>query len=151
MDRIISTYFSFLDKCSLIEEKELIDNCVEDIEGELIIRPEIEIYGKVCRQGRNVGFFSDISEGYHYSNKLMTSKPLTNNLKELMTKINVRFNTAFNGILINEYVDGKDSIGVHSDDESKLDTSSGILSLSYGATRKFRVKNKITRKKLLMQ
>ena len=149
MDRIIGTYFSFLDKCSFIEEQELIDNCVEDVEGELLERPEIIVSGKVCRQGRNVGFFSDVSEGYYYSNKLMPSKPLTNNLKELMSKINIRFNTGFNGILINEYVDGKDSIGAHSDDESRLDTSSGILSLSYGATRKFRVKNKITKEKVI--
>ena len=49
-----------------------------------------------------------------------------------------------NGILINRYNDGNNCIGAHSDDESNLDNI-GVMSLSYGAIRNFRIRNKQTK------
>ena len=42
-------------------------------------------------------------------------------------------------------MDGSDYIGAHSDDETNLGTI-GVVALSYGAQRNFRVRNKNTRK-----
>jgi alkylated DNA repair dioxygenase AlkB len=53
------------------------------------------------------------------------------------------FNTNYNGILVNKYKSGEDYISKHSDDEKNLDDS-GVISISYGATRKFRIRDKKT-------
>ena len=47
---------------------------------------------------------------------------------------------------MNEYVDGNDTIGEHSDDEKGLGES-GVVGISMGATRKFRLRNKATKEK----
>lgn len=120
----------------------LLENCVSDVEFLLEERPEIVVYNRICRQNRDIGFFSNDSKGYKYSKKLMPSKPLTENLKTLLTDINKRFDSNFNGILVNRYRDGTRTIGKHSDDESGLGKNGGVVSLSYGATRKFRIRNK---------
>lgn len=61
---------AWLDKGDFIN-KELLENCITDIETQLEERPEIIIFGKKCKQQRNVGFFSDESIGYKYSKKMM--------------------------------------------------------------------------------
>jgi len=47
-----------------------------------------------------------------------------------------------NCCLVNQYQDGNDSMGLHSDDEPQVQANSMILSLSFGATRTFIVQNK---------
>jgi alkylated DNA repair dioxygenase AlkB len=131
---------AFLDKGVFID-KELFERCISYVEPQLEERPEIIIYGKPCKQHRNVGFFSDESIGYKYSKKLMASKPLSNSLSDLIVAINKMLGTQFNGILVNKYLDGNDYIGAHSDDETGLD-GLGVVAISYGAERIFRIRNK---------
>lgn len=134
---------AFLDKCSFIN-KELLEKCIIDIEPQLELKPEIIIYGKKCKQQRNIGFFSDKSKGYKYSNKMMESKPLTQSNRELLDIVNNEFGTQFNGILVNKYMDGNDYISAHSDDETGIDLI-GVISISYGAERIFRIRKKDTK------
>jgi len=59
--------------------------------------------------------------------------------------INEKFETDFNGVLVNEYDNGNQFIEKHRD--SKNHPTVGVLIISYGATRTFRVfdsHNKIT-------
>jgi alkylated DNA repair dioxygenase AlkB len=49
--------------------------------------------------------------------------------------------TQFNGILVNKYIDGNDYIGAHSDEENGLD-SIGVVAISYGSERIFRIRDK---------
>jgi len=135
---------AFLDKGYFIN-KELLEKCVIDIEPHLEERPEIMIFGKTCKQHRNIGFFSNESIGYKYSNKMMDSKPLSKYMSELLLIINMVIGAEFNGILVNKYMDGNDYIGAHSDDETKLD-SVGVVSISYGSERIFRIRNKENKK-----
>ena len=93
----------------------------------------------------HVGFFSNNSIGYKYLNKIQKSKNLTPYLKQLLDKINEKFNSDFNGILINRYDDVTQYIGSHSDNETGLGNI-GVLSLSYGAIRNFRIRNKKDKK-----
>ena len=144
MDIVIQTERSSL-KLIKHNYKELIEKIIEEIQGKLKVKPEIIVFGKVCNQNRNIAFYSNDSIGYHYSNRLLRSKPLTVNLQMLLNYINEKFNSDFNGILINQYMDGNDYISAHSDDETNLGTI-GVVSLSYGAKRNFRVRNKNTRK-----
>lgn len=127
-----------------ILKKSLIIKCVEEVKDNLNHYPEIIIAGRVCRQRRDVGFFSDDSIGYYYSGKLAESKPLTKYLKRLLKKVNKFYTTSFNGILINRYNDGEDYISPHSDDERNLDPQ-GVVSISYGSTRIFRIRNKYSK------
>jgi len=134
---------AFLDKGNFIN-KELLDKCIIDIEPQLEERPEIIIFGKKCKQQRNVGFFSNESIGYKYSKKMMDSKPLSKFMSELLHVINMVIGAEFNGILVNKYMDGNDYISAHSDDETGVD-SVGVVLISYGSERIFRIRNKETK------
>lgn len=147
----IKTNKSFLDIYygkKIPEFKILVDSCIIDVKDKLNIKPQVKLYGKIYNQNRDVAFFSDNSVGYQYSGQLAKSQPLTPNLKLLMKYINNMFNSNFNGILINRYNTGLEYIGKHSDDECNLDNI-GVVAISYGTERKFRVHCKQTKKKIL--
>lgn len=152
---LIRTSKSFLTKRT-VNDKDLIPDTnapvlpvikeiIDDIADKLIVKPKIILFGKECSQQRDVGFFSNESEGYKYSNKLMASQPLTDNMKLLLAFVNNLHSSEYNGILINRYDSGEQYIGAHSDDETSLDKK-GVIALSYGAERKFRIRDKITKK-----
>ena len=52
------------------ENKQIIAKCVEEIKDKLLKNPEVIVYGKRGIQHREIGFFSDESIGYEYSNNL---------------------------------------------------------------------------------
>lgn len=101
---------------------------------------KIKVFGRECTQHRKVGFFSNTSTGYKYSGSTAISIPLTAELTELLGIVNEKFSAEFNGILVNVYESGHDYISKHSDDERGLDPTAGIVALSYGVSRKFRIR-----------
>lgn len=121
----------------------LLKNCF-DIEQRLIYKPKICIFGKVANMQRSIGFFSDVSGGYKYSGQISKAMPLTNDLNLLLQYVNDKLASKFNGILVNMYENGDDYISKHSDDETGLDANAGVVSLSLGAERKFRIREKET-------
>ena len=127
----------------------VVDACVVEASTRLINYPEIMLFGKKCRQRRCIGFFSDTSMGYKYSGQLAKSQPLTSSMKAMLRTINDMFKSEFNGILVNKYYTGEDYISAHSDDETALDRTVGVVSVSYGAVRKFRIRDKKTRQRVL--
>ena len=145
MSKLINTAHSFLEVRSFTDNEDLIKKCVDDVDSLLLNYPPIMLYGKQARQRRCIGFFSDDSVGYTYSRQLCKSQPLSDNLKNLLTIINGLYGSNFNGILVNKYNNGEDYICKHSDDEEDID-SVGVISLSYGASRKFRIRDKKTNK-----
>lgn len=122
----------------------LLKTCVAEVKDNLDEYPVIEIYGRVCHQRRCVGFFSDETGGYNYSNRLAHSKSLTPALRKMMAVVNSIYATSYNGILVNKYNTGNDYISAHSDSEQNCDVN-GVVAISYGATRNFRVRDKITK------
>ena len=56
--------------------------------------------------------------------------------------------TSYNGILVNRYNDGNNYISDHSDNENTV-YDIGVIAISYGAVRKFRIRNKITKNKII--
>jgi len=145
METLIRTETSFLNVYRCEEYSDLIEKCIGEVKDELLVKPPIKVYGKIVHQQRNIGFFSDTSIGYYYSGQLAKAKSLKPHLSELLKLINNRFNTGYNGILVNYYEDGNNYIGDHSDDEKNLDKG-GVISVSYGAVRKFRIRDKFTKK-----
>jgi alkylated DNA repair dioxygenase AlkB len=146
MERVLenSDKTGYLEK-GVFLDKILLEECVAYVEPHLEEQPEIIVYGKKCKQHRNIGFFSDESIGYRYSKKLMHSKPMSPCMERLLNVINKTLDAYFNGILVNKYMNGNDYIGAHSDDESGLDKV-GVVSISYGAERIFRIRDKKTKK-----
>lgn len=127
----------------------LLENCIQETDEELNHHPEIKIYGKTCHQKRSVGFYSDTAKGYNYSTTITPSKKMKPCLRELLLYVNDKFNTTFNGILINKYDNGEEYIGRHSDDERDLSRECGVIAMSFGAVRKFRIRDKFTKKIIL--
>lgn len=147
-NELIKTKKSFLNTYSFEDNKKLVNKCILETDSKLLYNPPIIVYGKEVIQRRNVGFFSNDSIGYYYSKKLLKSQPLSENLKELLDLINDFFSCEFNGILVNKYKDGSDYVGLHTDDEDNLDDI-GIVALSIGAERKFRIRDINNGKKIL--
>jgi alkylated DNA repair dioxygenase AlkB len=117
---------------------------------ELVTEPPIVVYGKKCIQHRCVGFYSNTSGGYKFSGQTTSVYPMTDQLKMIMDVVNEKLGTDFNGVLINKYRNGADNIGKHSDDESGLSkVKPCVASLSFGATRTFRIRDKETGKIVL--
>lgn len=125
--------------------EDLLLDSYEEIKDQLIIKPPIFLYGKQLKQNRDVGFFSDTSIGYKYSNQIMKSQKLTDDLKNILDDVNEILGSSYNGILINRY-SPNDYISAHSDDEKELDPT-GVLSISFwidnfDTTRTFRIRSK---------
>jgi len=123
----IRTPTSFLNIYSF-ENEELLNSCIDDIKDKLSESAN-----------RKVGFFSNKFDGNYLHGKLniVKSKPLTESLSNLLDMINQIFETDYNGILVNEYENGDNFISRHRD--SKNHPKNGVLIISYGATRTFRI------------
>ena len=143
---LIQSEKSFLKVYDLPEEfNETIKKVIEETDNKLLVNPPILVYGKVRKQRRCIAFLSNDSIGYRYSGQLVKSQRLTEHSKLVLDYINEKFNTDYNGILINKYLSGKDYIGRHSDNESAL-SKVGVMAISFGAVRKFRIRDKNTKR-----
>lgn len=121
------------------ESDKLFEKCLEL---ELVKNPKVMLYGKEATMRRSVGFFSDESIGYKYSGQMAKSIPLPKFLAKILKRVNEKFNTDFNGILVNRYEDGTETIGAHSDDEKNLGKGSAVVGISLGAERIMRFRGK---------
>jgi alkylated DNA repair dioxygenase AlkB len=128
----IKTQSSFLNIYTF-EDTNLLDNCIEEC------KDKLEDVGT-----RRVSFFSDVIEGnYMYGDvRICRSQRLTPSLKEILDFINERFNSDYNGIIVNYYKDGSHYIQKHSDSQNH--PPNGVLLISYGGLRNFRIFDKIT-------
>ena len=127
----------------LSEHRSLLQRASEVAKPLLKVHPPLgHLYGKPAFMRRNVGFFCEpgASYGYFFSGQLAEANPLPPELRLLLATVNDLFNARYNGILVNYYTNGEDYISDHRDDELGLDPSVGVLTISYGAERKFCVK-----------
>jgi alkylated DNA repair dioxygenase AlkB len=108
----------------------------------LEVEPKFQMFGKTCCMHRCIGFFSDSSAGYRYSRQISESQPLPDFLDKLLEKVNMQFHSRYNGILVNLYRDKNDYISKHSDNEAELDSTAGVVALSLGASRIFRIRDR---------
>lgn len=114
----------------------------------------IKVYGKVYQQPRLSALYGLNNLPYSYSGLTMHPKKFTPLLIELKNKIEIITEATFNTVLINQYRNGNDSVGWHSDDEKELGKNPIIASLTFGAERFFHLKhkeNKELKYKLLLE
>jgi alkylated DNA repair dioxygenase AlkB len=81
---------------------------------------------------------------YSYSRNLLETRAWTPLLIEIKSKIEAFLSFSFNSVLLNHYRDGMDHVGWHADNEIELGEQPFIASLSFGATRNFEFKHKIS-------
>jgi alkylated DNA repair dioxygenase AlkB len=100
----------------------------------------VVVYGKRHLQPRLTAWYGDAS--YTYSGLRLEPLPWTALLLELRAAVEAACGQRFNSVLLNRYRNGRDSMGMHSDDEPELGAEPVIASLSYGATRIFVLRHK---------
>lgn len=105
-------------------------------------KPAIWVHGKQCHMQRSVAFLksSDDIEDYKYSGNSMKGHLLTGANEELLREVNMEYGSSFNAVLINRYNDGSEYVGAHRDSEEGVDVGAGVVAISWGAERKFRVR-----------
>lgn len=131
---------------------ELVKTVVREASPQLFKHPKL---GSQCgtrdnrkdmHMNRSCGFFANPKDsyGYFFSMQLMASIPPTDAMVELMALVSELIGAKVNGVLINEYANGKEYISAHSDDERGL-ANTGVFAISFGAARKFRIRIKETK------
>ena len=124
----------------LREHKATIDTVVAEAKPLLIEKPRIRVMNQERRQQRDVGFFSNASSGYEYSGQIIPAQPLTFDMMALLGLLQEEYGAAFNGLLVNRYRDGTNYVSPHGDNERGLDQSAGVVIVSWGAKRLFRLR-----------
>jgi alkylated DNA repair dioxygenase AlkB len=105
-------------------------------------QPQVQLYGRQHPVPRLVAWYGDAEASYRYSG--LTHQPLawTALLAEIRTRLVATVGQSFNGVLLNYYRDGQDSMGWHSDDEAELGVNPLIASINLGGTRRFDLRRK---------
>lgn len=103
---------------------------------------EVFLFGKRIVTQRKMAWYASKAIPYSYSNSTKNALPWNDVLTEIKSKIETLTHEKFNACLLNLYHDGNEGMGWHSDDEKSIVPRSTIVSVSFGATRKFVFKNK---------
>jgi alkylated DNA repair dioxygenase AlkB len=106
----------------------------------------ITLWGKQYPQPRLTAWHGE--KAYSYSG--LKLDPLPFSPLQLLIKEAVEAATGrrFNSVLLNYYRDGRDSMGMHSDNEPELGPEPAIASVSFGASRSFVLQHKRTKQRL---
>lgn len=99
---------------------------------------DVVVWGKHYQQPRLTAWYGDDGCTYAYSGIAMQPLPWTSLLRELRSVVENACSARFNSVLLNYYRDQRDSMGMHSDDESELGQRPTIASLSLGEERELR-------------
>lgn len=103
---------------------------------------EVRIYGKKHLQPRLSAWYGSNEVNYSYSGITLAARPWSQLLLDLKSRIESLVSHEFNSLLLNYYRDQRDSMGMHSDDESELGQQPVIASLSLGEERTFLLRHK---------
>lgn len=104
---------------------------------------EVFVFGKTHKEPRKTAWYGNQECVYSYAGKTNYPIPWTDELVQLKSDIEAFVpGTRFNSVLLNQYRDGNDKMGWHSDNEKELGKNPIIASLSLGATRFFDLKHK---------
>jgi alkylated DNA repair dioxygenase AlkB len=100
------------------------------------------MFGKRVSEPRLSAWHADPELPYTYSGSERTPQPWNEPLRALREACQARLDHSFNGVLVNLYRNGHDSMGWHSDDEAVNGPAPVIASISLGAERRFDLRHK---------
>lgn len=98
----------------------------------------IVLFGRSVLQPRLIAWAGELA--YRYSGQTLEPRAFTPTLARLLRAVGERAGVPFNHVLANRYRDGRDSMGLHADDEAELGADPVVATLSLGATRRLVVK-----------
>ena len=100
-------------------------------------QPQVVVHGRQHPVPRLLAWYGDAGVSYRYAG--LNHQPLvwTPLLAQIRARVEAAAGQALNGLLLNYYRDGQDSMGWHSDDEPELGRNPLIASLSLGGERRF--------------
>ena len=96
---------------------------------------------------RLTAFVADAGVVYRYSGVKHAGAGWTPILLDVRRRVEQVCGTTFNGVLLNLYRDGSDSMGQHADAESVLGPNPFVASISIGAVRTFLLRHNATKEK----
>jgi alkylated DNA repair dioxygenase AlkB len=102
----------------------------------------MKMFGESKPLPRLTAWYGDPGVRYIYSGIVNEPLPWTAALAEVKEAAQSAAGVAFNGVLLNRYRTGRDSMGWHADDEPEFGDEPVIASVSFGGTRKFQLKHK---------
>lgn len=103
------------------------------------------VFGKRIETKRKVAWYAEQPFPFTYSKITKHALPWTPSLKALKAIVEEKTEEAYNSCLLNLYHNGSEGMAWHSDDEKELKKNGAIASLSFGATRKFSFKHKLSK------
>jgi alkylated DNA repair dioxygenase AlkB len=103
----------------------------------------ITVFGRAHLQPRLTAWHGE--KAYRYSGLHLAARPFTPLLHAVRVAVEAATGRRFNSVLLNYYRDGRDSMGMHADDEAELGPEPAIASLSFGQTRQFILRHKSTK------
>jgi alkylated DNA repair dioxygenase AlkB len=100
----------------------------------------VQLFGREIPEPRLTAWYGRAD--YTYSGRTVRARALPAFLAALAAEVERDAGHAFNAVLLNLYRDGRDSMGLHADDEPELGDNPLIASVSLGATRRFQLRPK---------
>jgi alkylated DNA repair dioxygenase AlkB len=118
--------------------------------GETAWRAEtVTVFGKRHPQPRLSAWHGEAS--YTYSGLTLAPLPFTPLLQAIREAAEAATGHRYNSVLLNYYRDGRDSMGMHADNEPELGPEPAIASVSFGATRAFVLRHRRTGRTLRLE
>ena len=105
-------------------------------------QPQLQLYGRKVVLPRLVAWYGDAEASYRYSGLTHRPLPWTPLLAQIRARLVAAVGQPLNGLLLNYYRDGQDSMGWHSDDEAELGRNPLVASLNLGGSRRFDLRRK---------
>lgn len=106
----------------------------------------VTLWGKSFLQPRLSAWHGD--RQYTYSGLRLDPLPFTPLQLIVKQAVEAATGIEFNSLLLNYYRDGRDSMGMHSDDEAELGVNPVIASVSFGEARTFIMRHRRTKQTL---
>lgn len=97
----------------------------------------IRLFGRAVDSPRLSCWIGDPDASYRYSGTDFAPRPWPRALAGVRERLHRETGMDFNSVLANQYRDGRDRMGWHSDNERELGARPLIASLSLGAERRF--------------
>ena len=117
----------------------LCQQLVEELEWS---QDKISMFGQVHDVPRLNAWYGDRNCSYSWSGIQMSPMEWTPTLSSIRQRVIELAGEEFNSVLANLYRDGSDKVDWHADDEQVLGLTPIIASVSFGASRKFRLRRK---------